>query len=87
MALPTAGATQTMGVSPAPAEGRSTRLRSTVSSTGTSLKRGSLEHGPHAGVLQVQETEGQGIHGHQMGELIHVGLASEVVGRRRVRKC
>ena len=40
MALPMAGATTTMGVSPAPAEGRSFRSSSTVSRTGRSLKRG-----------------------------------------------
>ena len=40
MALPTAGAIATIGVSPAPAGGRSFLSTKTVSSTGTSLKRG-----------------------------------------------
>src|SRR5262245_31355525 len=40
MALATAGATATMGVSPAPAEGRSLRSSRMVSSAGTSAKRG-----------------------------------------------
>lgn len=39
-ALASAGASATIGVSPAPAEGRSLRSRSTVSSGGTSRKRG-----------------------------------------------
>ena len=40
IAFATAGARPMIGVSPAPAEGRSLRSSSTVSSTGTSLKRG-----------------------------------------------
>ena len=39
-ALPMAGATQTIGVSPAPADGRSGRSSRTISIGGTSLKRG-----------------------------------------------
>src|SRR5262249_30078620 len=40
MPLATAGARATMGHSPAPAEGRSVRLTSTISIGGTSVKRG-----------------------------------------------
>ncbi len=40
MALPTAGARPTFPVSPAPAEGKSFRSRSTISICGVSLKRG-----------------------------------------------
>ena len=40
MAFAIAGATQTMGVSPAPAEGKSLRSRRMVSSAGRSLNRG-----------------------------------------------
>jgi nicotinate dehydrogenase subunit B len=40
MALPTAGARPTIGVSPAPAEGRSLRSRITTSICGRSVKRG-----------------------------------------------
>ena len=40
IALATAGATQTMGVSPAPADGTSGRSSRTTSIAGTSLKRG-----------------------------------------------
>ena len=40
IALPIAGARPTIGHSPAPADGRSLRSSRTVSSTGTSLKRG-----------------------------------------------
>ena len=40
MAFPIAGATQTIGVSPAPAEGKSLRSRRIVSSAGRSLNRG-----------------------------------------------
>src|SRR5262245_2944748 len=39
-ALPIAGATHTIGVSPAPADGRSFRSSSTTSTGGTSLNRG-----------------------------------------------
>src|SRR5262249_60961682 len=41
MALPTAGAMPMIGVSPAPADGRSLRSTSTTSCTGASLNRGS----------------------------------------------
>src|SRR5437016_6128713 len=40
IALPTAGARPTIGVSPAPAEGTSLRSTNTTSIAGTSLKRG-----------------------------------------------
>src|SRR5262245_53504219 len=42
IALPTAGASATRGVSPAPAEGRSLRSSNTVSSCGASANRGTL---------------------------------------------